>query len=299
MSPRLGYVIYPIISVVTWASNIVVGRRIVAYYGIDGITLGFLRFLIATPLLALFLAYKGQLAKPSPRMIIVLFLAGLFGIAGFNSLLYMSLGYITGGTASFLAMMVIPITYVLSVLAGKERATPSGVAGVALGLAGVYIILSESIALENLTGTLLALAAAASWSIYTMILSSWRDPGLDDANTLLYTMAWGTLALAPIADPGAASKALEPVVAALILYVAVVPGILGYLTWNIGVSKLGPFIPSMFIAAIPALTVIMESMLLGESITARTLAGGALVIASIIVVTYARFKGGPAAKAGS
>ncbi len=291
MSPRRGDIIYPIISVTTWASNIVAGRHIVAYYGIDGVTLGFLRFLAATPLLVLFLAYKGSLAKPSMRMLAVLFLAGLFGIAGFNSLLYMSLGYITGGTASFLAMMVIPLTYVLSIALGKERATASGVAGVALGLAGVYVILSESIRLESLTGTLLALSAAASWSIYTMILSSWRDPGLDDANTLLYTMAFGTLILAPLADTRAAVKAVDPAIAVLILYVAVVPGIIGYLTWNIGVARLGPFIPSMFIAAIPALTVAMESLLLGESITIRTLAGGTLVIASILVVTYSRFKG--------
>ncbi|MEB3860942.1 MAG: DMT family transporter [Desulfurococcales archaeon] len=286
MSRSIAYMIYPAVAAATWASNIVAGRYLVGGGHLDGATLSFYRFLIATPLLAIGLALAGE--TPRPRgMLGRLALAGLLGVAAFNTLLYSSLGYISAAATAFMATTATPITYLIAAATGRERLRAIPMAGVALSLAGVYVLLREGIRVWGLLGLALALLAAVSWSIYTIIVDGVQrmySPG----ETLFWTMAFGTVALAPL---GLNRVDVGPLEWALILYVAVVPGILGYLAWNIGVKVLGPALPSIFIPTIPLLATLMEISLLGAKPGGGVALGGGLIVAGVGLVIYERIKG--------
>lgn len=282
----LAYMAYPALAAATWASNIVAGRYLVGGGHLDGVTLSFYRFLLATPLIAAGIAFTGGSIKPK-GLLHKLALAGLLGVAGFNALLYTSLGYISAATTAFIASTATPLTYLIAWLAGRTRLRPLPLAGVGLSLLGVYILLREGMRVWGALGILLAFMAAASWSLYTLVVDGVQgrySPG----EALYWTMLFGTLALAPV---GARPASLGPLEWILVAYVALVPGILGYLAWNIGVKALGPALPSIFIPVIPLLATVMEAILLGAEPGRSVILGGGIIVMGVGLVVYNRIKG--------
>ncbi len=286
MRRSIAYMVYPAMAAATWASNIVAGRYLVGGGHLDGITLSFYRFLMATPLLAIGLSLAGEAPKPR-GMLGKLALAGLLGVAAFNSLLYSSLGYISAAATAFMATTATPITYLIAAAVGRERLRTTPMAGVALSLAGVYVLLREGIKVWGLLGLALALLAAVSWSIYTIIVDGVQE-AYSPGEALFWTMAFGTIALAPL---GLNRVSIGPLEWAIVLYVVIVPGILGYLAWNIGVKALGPALPSIFIPTIPLLATLMEAAILGAKPGSGIVLGGGLIVAGVGLVIYDRIKG--------
>jgi len=76
----------------------------------------------------------------------------------------------------------------------------------------------------------------------------------------------------------------EPAIITLILYIAVVPGALGYLTWNLGVEKAGPAKSAVFIPCVPLVATGLGLLLLGEPISLEQLVGGILIIIGVLMV---------------
>ena len=287
----LVYMLFPLFAAVTWASNIVVGRFLVGGGVVDGIRLSFLRFLVATPLMGAALALLHGLRAPrgSLRYLAV---AGLLGVASFNVLLYTSLGYISAATASFIASTATPFTYMLAAVVGRETLRPLPLAGVGVSIVGVYVLLREGIAVWGVEGVILALLAALSWSLYTIVVDRVQG-SVRPVDTLFWTMVFGTLALAPVGFDGLEGVAsIPPYAWLLIVYVAVVPGIMGYLAWNLGVERLGPALPSIFIPLIPLIATIMEVYILGTEPRGATIAGGALIILGVSIVIGERVRRG-------
>ena len=282
---RTWYSLLPAIAVTTWASNIVAGRYLVGKGFIDGVTLSLARFLIATPALALLLAPRGL--RPPGRDIHLLAAAGLLGVTIFNTALYSSLAYISAAAASFIASLATPATYAIAVAIGRDKPSPRLASGILLSILGVYILLRGGIKVWGATGVILALSAALAWSLYTVIVDSLKSRYTPE-ETLLWSMAAGTIGLAPLGYQGLHNAVDSTATLAIILYVAIVPGLLGYLLWNIGVKNLGPSLPSIFIPLIPLLTTIMETILLKTRPTQETIIGGALIITGIIIIITRR-----------
>lgn len=269
---------------VSWGSNAVAGRYL-ALTGLDGLTLSLARFLIATPLLlaAAYAASRATLPR-SLDTLALLAAAGATGIAGFNYFFYTSLEYVDAATTAFIASLATPMTYVASVALGYERLSRRGALGVALSIAGLYLLLGPSLS-GGLAGPLLALGAAVSWTLYTLIvkrLSSTMGP--------LEMLAWasvaGTLMLLAAGWEGLveAAPGLAPLQWAVIAYVAVVPGFLGYLAWNYGVERIGPAKSAVFIPGVPLTATLLGAALLGEILSPIEALGGIMIVSGIYVV---------------
>ncbi|CCC81067.1 DMT family transporter [Thermoproteus tenax] len=261
---------YSLFSVVAWSTNYLVGRAL-GTAGVDPLGLTFIRFAIATPILFLMAGlpkYKGQLKD--------LAISGLLGVALFNALLYSSLHFIDAATASLFVIFSSPITYILGVALGAERAKPVRSLGVALSVLGAYLILAPRGSGEA-PGALLALGSAVSWSLYTL-----RVGGLYKRYRPVEAMAWssllGTAAMAltlPIDD-----LAIPLSLAPLVVYIAVVPGALAYASWNSAVESMGPSAAYM-LPLLPAITSALSWIALGEALTNLQMAGMALAIAGV------------------
>ncbi len=275
--------LYPIFAVVTWGTNIVAGRFLVYNHGVSGIALSYLRFLLATPILLLLtMTALNRPIRVSLKDIPMLALGGFLGVALFNVMLYTSLEHITASTTAFLASMSSPITYILLVLAGAERLKVKPLSGVFFSIIGLYFLLSNGLGIHDIIGVLYALIAAIAWSGYTIlvkVLSTRYDP----LYILLWSMVTGTLILTPISINEKLVYS-EPVIIALILYIAMVPGALGYLTWNIGVKKAGPTKSAVFIPCVPLVAASLGLVLLGEPLSTVQFIGGILIVIGIFLV---------------
>jgi drug/metabolite transporter (DMT)-like permease len=191
--------------------------------------------------------------------------------------------------ASLLALLIytFPTMVAVSAIAlGRERATRRTAAALALASAGLVLVLAGAAegALDPV-GVALGLAAAMVYAAY--ILSSEgvaARVGALGLATLVCTGAAVSLTLAGIANgdlqPGRVSTAGLGWLAAIALVSTV--GAIGL--FFAGLPRVGPTATSILSTLEPVVTVALAFAVFGESLGPGPLAGGALVLAAVVVV---------------
>lgn len=265
---------YALFSVAAWSTNYLVGRFLVAG-GVDPVAMSILRFAIATPLLFLmarFPPYRGAARR--------LALLGLLGVAGFNLLLYSSLAYVTAAVASLFVVLASPATQLLEAALARRR--PGGVAllGSLAAVAGAYLTLEPYLAARSYLGALLAALATLSWAAYTVLV---RDVYrlYSPVEAVAWISLFGIAAMSPTAVASRPATLADPLVLALVTYIAAVPGALAFAAWNVAVQKAGPRRSAAVLPLMPVLTTLLSYLLLGETLTATQLIGMVLAVAGV------------------
>ena len=152
--------------------------------------------------------------------------------------------------------------------------------GGSLALAGAYLALAPYISIRSVAGPLLASAAAASWSAYTLyvgrVYEAYR-PGPAGA----WINLLGLADMAP-AIPFADFKTLASWDVALpLLYVAMVPGALAYTAWNVAINRAGPARAAAMLPLMPVITLIISALSLGEAPAPAQIIGMALAVVGV------------------
>jgi len=100
-------------------------------------------------------------------------------------------------------------------------------------------------------------------------------------------VAWislfGLAAMSPAAAASRPATLADPVVLALVVYVAAVPGALAYAAWNVAVQRAGPRRSAAVLPLMPVLTTLFSYFLLGEAPTATQLIGMAVAVAGVYI----------------
>nr|WP_287069083.1 DMT family transporter [Pyrobaculum sp.] len=279
---RLGLLL-ALFSVAAWSTNYLAGRYL-AWRGVDPLALSVVRFALATPVifaLARFPKYRGSFKT--------LFLLGLLGVAGFNIFLYTSLNYISAAVASLFVVLASPLTQLLQLVIRRERPGTAAVAGSLLSVAGAYLILEPYIAVKSLLGPLLAVSATLSWSLYTVLVRqaySLYAP----AEAMAWISLFGLVAMTPAAPFAAYGQILSPLNAAVVIYVALVPGALAYTAWNMAVKQVGPRASAAVLPLMPVITAALSAALLGEYLSAQQLLGMAAAVAGVYLALRDKYK---------
>lgn len=160
--------------------------------------------------------------------------------------------------------------------------------GLAAALAGVALISLQGTPLQlNPLGDLLALAAALVWACYSLLvrrISSW---GLDVILTTRSIFAYGLLCMLPAMlffdfQP-AWERLLEPLYLGNLLFLGLGASALCFVSWNWAVKTLGAVQTSLYIYAVPVVTVVTAMLLLGERLTPAALAGIVLTLAGLLL----------------
>ena len=263
-----------LLSVTAWSTNYVVGRYL-ALRGVDPVALSIARFAIAAPVTFAafrFPRYAGGLGR--------LAIAGALGVAAFNFSLYASLHYMSAFAASLFVVLAGPLTASISYMAKGRTPPPFLILGGATAVAGAYLALSPYISIRSAAGPLLATAATASWSAYTLYVKRVYEaykPGPASA----WINLLGLADMAP-AIPMADFNTLAGWDAALpLLYVATVPGALAYTAWNIAVDRAGPARTAAMLPLMPVITLTISALFLGEAPTPAQAAGMVLTVAGV------------------
>ncbi len=226
-----------------FGTNFVAVKHIVA--DVPPLLFAAVRFTIAGLLLVLL----ARLLEPSHigrRDVLPMIGLGDVGIAGAQPFLATGVG-ITTAANSALIFSTAPIWGMLLGFAlGFERPRPRGVAGLALALLGVGLVVSGGISLGDagtLNGDLLVLGAAICWGCYTglSIPLLERHPPLSVA---AYPMLAGGLAIFPLAAlfpvgvlPDA--WALDASVWGAAIYSLLFSAAFGFAAWQRGVRRVG------------------------------------------------------------
>ncbi len=220
-------------------------------------------------------------------------LAGLGVLAvAVNQLLFLGgLALSTPGHAALLYAMTPIFVFLVERLRGKERATLLKVAGIAAAFAGTVVVLAGRGALglaaarDVLLGDLLLLLAAIAWALYAVGGKAYaaRYGGLATGSA---TLVAGTVLCAPLGVPfvhvgrftGMSSLGL-----ASLVYLVVVTSIVAWLIYYWALGRAEASRVAIWSNLQPVLTALLAWAMYGEALTGPFVAGGAMVVAGVLL----------------
>ncbi|MEB6663349.1 DMT family transporter [Achromobacter ruhlandii] len=162
----------------------------------------------------------------------------------------------------------------LEAIIWRKPLSPLRAAGLALALGGVLVVLTrgDAWALARLAfgqGDLWVLLAATGWALYTVLQKRLAQPAVPDGARLAAMMLGGAIALAPFAGIEAATGATppwsDPRLAAVLLFLAVVPSLGAYYVYGRLISRAGPATAGLSMFLVPVYAALLAWPLLGEA----------------------------------
>jgi drug/metabolite transporter (DMT)-like permease len=215
-------------------------------------------------------------------------------IATFNMLLWglfmiYGLKYVEAGRAVILAYTFPVWTVPLNVWLMNERLTARRITGLALGIAGMALLLGDELfALgRSPLGALLLIGSAMSWALGTVAMKRWpiELPAISHAawQTAIGWLPLFVLGLAVESGPlHPFGLPTAPLLA--VLYGAVIASIVCQWAWFRLVAITSASVSSLSMLAVPIVGVFLSMLLLGERPQATDFAALVLVVASLAVV---------------
>jgi drug/metabolite transporter (DMT)-like permease len=278
--------LFLVLTMLFWAGNYTIGRWAAGH--VPPVTLAFLRWTGAAALvLPLAIVHVRRDWDTVRANLPVLLVLGLTGAGLFNTLQYIALTGTTATSAGIINSSAPVMIAALSFVVNGERVRGWQMAGIAISLAGVLIVMSrgEAAALASLAfnrGDLVMLGAMGVWALYTALLD--KRPAMHvlsfaAVTYLIASLLNAGLAALEVAD-GARVAWSAPAVAA-IAYTAVFPSFLAYLLFNRGVEILGPARAGAFLHLVPLFTAGLAVAFLGEQPGWHHGAGLALILGGV------------------
>jgi drug/metabolite transporter (DMT)-like permease len=277
-----------------WAGNAVVGRMVNTM--VPPMTLNFLRWAIAFVLL-LPLAWRVLSPKsamwPNWRRFSLM---GLFSVGLYNALQYLALHTSTPLNVTLVASS----GPVWMLLVGRAffgaKIAPRQLAGAALSIAGVLVVLSRGqwdllLQVRLVVGDIYILIAAAVWAFYSWMLSERnKDPADIRSNWAAFLMAqivfgllWSGLLAAGEWTLTDATMQWNSTVAAALLFVAVGPALIAYRCWGAGIGRAGPAVAAFFSNLTPLFAALLSALMLGDMPRAYHAIAFGLIVAGIVL----------------
>jgi drug/metabolite transporter (DMT)-like permease len=269
-----------------WSGNFVLGRAV--HEAVPPVGLAFWRW-VGAFLLVLPFAWPA-LRRDWPALLRhrrMLLLLSFLGVAAFNTLVYLGLGFTSALNALLLQSAMPVLILAMSFLLFRERVTPLQGFGVALSLTGAVAVITRGdlAALATLAlnpGDLVILVAICCYAAYSALLR--RRPPVAPLTFLAATFGLGATMLLPAflleqAFVRTMSAAAETLLA--VAYVAVFPSVLAYFCFNRGVELVGANRAGVFIHLMPLFGGAMAVLFLGEAPRPAHAIGIALILAGI------------------
>jgi len=276
--------------VLIWAGSFIfikIGLR-----EIPPITLALIRFAVAFPILAIisFTHKKTKKVKIEWRKDFYSFTAlALTGSTLIYIFQFYSLKFLTAAAGSIIINTTVIFMALLSAAFLKESLNKKRVLGILLAFLGVFIVMSGGShglfkfePLEFIGGILMILSAFC-WSVYSVLSKKvLRVYSPLTTNTIVFGL--GTLYLIPFSLTESPLEALlhaSWLTWLSVLYLAVLSSALAYVLWSKALARLDTAKVGVFLYGIPALTMILSNIFLGEAITHIGILGLALVVSGV------------------
>jgi drug/metabolite transporter (DMT)-like permease len=275
-----------------FASNLVIGRASTGL--VEPWTLAFWRWTLAALILLPF-AWNGIVENQARFRSVAreLFILGLLGMLVCGGLVYVSLHATTATNATLLYTASTLFIVLLDATYFRNPLTPVRIAGLVIGFLGVATIVLQGeferfLTLDLNWGDLGIAICAFSWAIYSVMLKGdalRRLPTLPlfaviavvGALTLVPPMLYEAVVLGAVPTEGRAW--------ASILALAIVPSVLAYGIYQIGIKEVGPSVTGVFLYLIPVYGVVLAALTLGESFHTYHAIGLVLVVAGVVLAT--------------
>lgn len=257
------------------------------------------RFFIAGVFMLAFCALRGRTVLYNWRRLTQMAVVGTLLLMGGN----LTLSYAEKHVASGLAALIVAITplwfLVLdALLLGDHHVSIRGKLGLGLGIVGLIVLLwpqlttTTSFGRIELWSSLSLIGGSFSWALGSVLAKKWKSPDVDPFSAVAWEMVAAGIAnfLFAVAAGDFSHVVWTARGIGATLYLVVCGSWIGYTAyiWLLGhvpTSKV-----STYAYVNPVVAVFLGWLILHEPIDAYILAGSAIVIAAVILVTSAEVK---------
>jgi len=247
--------------------------------------------LVSGPILLGLAALRGGIAL-RPQEIPALLLAAFFNVTLWHVLTGLGVSLMPAGRASIIAYTMPAWATLLGAAVLGERLTKARLAGLALGMLGIGVLVLPNLPsiLRAPTGALAMVLAAMSWAAGSIVTKRRRWSG----STLALTgwqvclgglpIAIGATILGPRPDLGR----IDGAGFAAIAFIIVFGMLIGQWIWFVVLNRLPVAVASIGTLAIPIVGLLSSALLLREPIGPSELAALGLVVSALLLVTLPR-----------
>lgn len=284
MSARLG----ALLAVIFWGISFVATKA--ALREVSPVALIFVRFLIGT--LFLLAATRSLPPRDAWRELLLM---GFLGVFVHQMLQAYGLTMTTAVHTGWLIGLIPVWSALLSAIVLRERIGAWKMLGIAGGFAGALLVITRGelsariLALPSTKGDLLILLSTINWAVYSVVgHGTIRRIGPRRATTGAFLA--GVTMLAPFFIARAGWRELPHVTAGgwlAILFLGIGCSGLGYLFWYGALERIEVSRVAALLYLEPIVTFATAVALLHEPVSGIAVAGGLLVLASVILMQYA------------
>jgi drug/metabolite transporter (DMT)-like permease len=277
-----------IILSIIWGIAFVAVRQ--ADFELSPVNLALVRWFIASACLLLLIPVVGRPKtkferRDIPRMLVIAF----SNVAGYHISLYYAETTVSAGLAGILISFGPVFIVILSYFLLQEKAGMRIILGLLLAVAGTLVLSVGTVSLSDLAsfyGPAEVILSAAFYAVFS-VLSKPLVQKYGAPPITIWSGLVGTAMMLPLLSQGFVSQlvSLSLVGWASVLYLSVLSTVLGYLLFFTLVSRGAVSRLSIQLFLVPIISVASGALLLGESVTAATVVGGAMMLVAVATVT--------------
>lgn len=258
----------------------------------DAVHLTVTRYVLASLLfLAILALVEGRRALRFDGQLVRVAVLGTAGFAGFNLLAFAALGHTSAEHAALIVATSPIITLLARWATAGARPSPAQLAAVVAAFLGVGLVITKGHPSAIVdggigVGELMVFVGVLTWVGYTMggaSLGHWSP-----LRFTALTAATGTLSIVAIALVGDVAGWFDPpsagdvgAIGPQIAYVVLIGSLVGVLSWNDGVHRLGIANAALFMNVVPVTAFVIEAIR-GTTPTPVELTGAGLTIAALV-----------------
>jgi drug/metabolite transporter (DMT)-like permease len=272
--------------------------RLASNAGADAATTLLVRFGLAAVVFAAVLAATGRwrTLRRLPRRVVLTGLA--LGAAGYSvqsGLFFAAIGRLDVSLVALLLYTYPALVTVAALALGRVAASPRIGAALALASAGlVLVLLAAGTGAFDVTGALMAFGASVTYTAYILV----SDGIIGDVDPFALALLVLTGATVSFSVAGVATGSIDfalPAEAWLwLVLIALVSTVVAVSAFFAGLRRVGPSEAAILSTFEPPVTVALAFAALGERLSVAQLAGGALVLAAVVLLQLPARRAAPA-----
>ncbi len=277
-------VVLVVVSAAAFGAMAIFARR--AYddgAGVTGVLA--LRFALAAAVLLVVVRARG-LALPRGRLLVALVLLGGLGYVGQSLSYFTALTLAPAGLVALLLYLYPGFVTVLSVALGRERLTRARGFALLLATAGTALTVGGGAGGDRpvaLLGVLLGVVSAAVYAVYIVLSERTTAAAGPLPSTAVITASAAVAVGVPALVTGSPVPS-SPGGWAAVAAMALVSTVVAIVAFFAGLARLGPTSTATLSTLEPVVTVTLAALVLGEAVGPLQAAGGALVLAAVLVL---------------
>ena len=277
---RLTGILLIAISAASFGTLAIFGRYAYAD-GMDTFTVLFLRFTISASIMTFILLLRKE-HFPRGRILLQLIGMGALGYVGQSFMYLTAINYASAGLVALLLYLYPFFVMVLSAIVFREQVTRVKIIALVLALFGTALTVDP--AGGQLIGALMAITAAAIYSVYIIVGTNvMKHVSAVQSSAIIFASAGTVFGIFTAINDAhfPSSNSGWFAMSGIVLVATVIPVV----TFLAGLEMIGPTNAAMLSTLEPMVTVLLSAWLFQERLNAISLLGGGLILVAVILLT--------------